>query len=110
MVGVFHGPLAPRQGGQPGLARLGSGQTGDKEPSVLGGFPLLLVGRGVAGIENLAGAGKGQCVGVDGGPAHGAGFDPAPVELDLDKRGVAPASFFWAFCRTVGWLSLTPRA
>ena len=75
---------------------------------MFGGLPVFFEGGGGAGVEALAGTGKRPGVGFKGGHAHGAGFDAAAAGLGLDKRGVAPASFLAAFCRTVGWLPLTP--
>ena len=66
------------------------------------GPPVLLESGVVAGVEGLACAGEGQGVRFDRRHAQGAGFDPAMPRLGLDKRGVAPASFWAAFWRTVG--------
>ncbi len=102
MIGVFHRPLAPRQAAQPGAARLGVGQAGHKIARVLGRLAVLLESGGVAGVEDLPGAGKGQRIGFDVGHAHGAGFNAAAIEFGLGKRGVRLASFCSALARTVG--------
>jgi len=109
VIGVFHRPLAPGCPGQSSRVGLLSREAGDKAARVLGGFAVLLEGGGVAGVEDLAGGGKGQRIRFDRRPAYGAGFDAATAGFGLDKRGVAPVSFCWVLCRTVGWLSLTPR-
>lgn len=63
---------------------------------------LFLVGGVLAGVEDLSRAGEGQRVGFDGHRAHRPGFDPAVARVGLGKKGVAAASFFSAFWRTVG--------
>ena len=60
---------------------------------MLGGFAVLFEGGGVAGVEDLPGAGKGQRIGFDRRPAHGAGFNAATVWLGLGKRGGGPGQF-----------------
>jgi hypothetical protein len=47
-----------------------------------------------------------QRVGIDGRPAHGAGFNAAAAGFGLGKRRVSRASFFSVFWPTVGWFSL----
>jgi D-tyrosyl-tRNA(Tyr) deacylase len=102
VVGVLHRPLAPRQRRQVAGTGLLGRQAGDEVTGVLGGVAVLFEGGGVARVENLPGAGKGQRVGFDLCPAHSASFDATAVGFGLGKRGVAPASFRWVFCRTVG--------
>ncbi len=109
VVGVLDRPLPARQGGQPGVARFRAREAGNKEAGVLRGFAVLFEGGGVAGVEDLAGTGKGERIGIDGCGGHGAGFNAAAAGFGLGKKGVRPESYRAAFLRTVGWLSLIPR-
>jgi hypothetical protein len=63
VIGVLHRPLAPRQGRQPGRARLRGRQAGDKEACVLRRLPVPFEGDGVAVVEDLRAPEKGSASG-----------------------------------------------
>jgi hypothetical protein len=102
VIGILHRPLPPSQCGQLRGRGVGARQASDEVAAVVGGFAVLFEGGGVAGVEDLVGGRKGQCIRIDGRHAHGAGFNAAAVGFGLDKRGVALANLRWMFFRTVG--------